>query len=162
MSSIKPENTVENWYVEATHPLPNLPSIDEAYIKLASPSKWIEWRSSDFAKGKNTALDGAKEPFKQSNKNQVKLGPITITIEYTEVTKTSDELIIDTIGTAFFGFMKSRLRFHIYKDLQTGKFVGKAQENPTSMKWIFPSPKKIEMEHVTMFKELDALYAIKE
>ena len=147
----------EEWTVEVDVPLPHCPSAQAAYEKLASPTKWKEWRSSEFVKIKCQAGKGVSEPVKTNDEWFFYPFIFTFTNKAIEAEATDDTAVMDAVGRGLFGLMHARLRFDVYKN-DKGEWMGKAREKHMRGRWMFPKDDVIRGEHRTMFQELDKLF----
>jgi hypothetical protein len=152
-----PADSVE-WRVEVIQPMPDVTDLQEAISMCASPNKMKERRSSKFMKVTITPSGDAKEPFKQGDEYYCSLGPIKIASHVLESSSSEEgPCVVDTSARGLCGLLKVRLRFTIYKN-EAGVLCGKAQEAHLGMKFLFPAPATVELEHRTMFEEHNEVF----
>ena len=147
------------WFVTVEEPMPDCPSCEAAFRKVAAPTKMKEWRTSEFAKAKIALKEGVKEPLKTDDEYAASFGPFSFQMKVLEAVTSDDvdgEFVLDTTGTGCCGLVTGRLRFSVYK--KDGVVTGKAQEKPSGCSCVFPSKTKMEKEHTTMFQELNGTF----
>lgn len=152
MAASTPASEVD-WLVTVEEPMPDCPDCQAAFAKIASPSKYGDWRSSLVAKAKVTIVPPAVEPMKTDDEMKSRFGCITSSATVVESKSTEDDCVFDIFGQCCCGLAKGRLRFEIYK--KDGVVTGKVQEKQYGCSCLLPPKGTVEKEHRTMLKELN-------
>ena len=154
-----------DWTVTVTEPLPDCPSIEAGWERIATQTKWGEWRSESKMRGKDvttSVVPPATEPLQVGDKYVVKVGKfIKICCRVLESlgTATGDdgEMVFDAMGLALGGVVRARFRFTIFRD-DDGMVMARAQEKITSLPFLVPSKETLESEHRHTFRDLNRSY----
>ena len=153
------ENAETDWTVTVTEPLPNCPSVQEAWKKIATLTKWPEWRSESKMRGKGvvtTLVPPATEPLKADDEYTVHVGLMKIHCRVLE-SGGNEKMVFDSTGLALCGLVKARFRFTIM--LKDGVVEARAQEKISSLACLMPPKQTLENEHRHTFKELNASFS---
>lgn len=155
-----------DWTVTVTEPLPNCPSVEACWEKLATQTKWGEWRSPSKLRGKDiatTVVPPATEPLRIGDEYVVSVGRFMKircrVIESSSPGSTSaegGETVFDATGVALGGIVKARFRFTAFRG-EGGVVMARAQEKMTimSLSLLAPSRETLEAEHRHTFKDLN-------
>lgn len=153
-----------DWTVIVTVPLPNCPSVEAGWAKIATQTKWNEWRSESKMRGKDvvtTVVPPATEPLKAGDQYVVKIGRfMKIRCRVIEssssdaITGKDEQMVFDASGVALCGIVNARFRFTIFRD-EEGVVMARAQEKIRSLSWLTPSQDTLENEHRHTFKDLN-------
>ena len=156
-----------DWTVTVTEPLPDCPSVEACWEKLAIQTKWGEWRSASKMRSKDivtTLVPPATEPLKTGDEYVVRVGRfMRISCRVLEssspgnATAAGGEAVFDATGVALGGIVKARFRFTIFRG-DDGVVMARAQERIMSWSLIAPSRETLEGEHRHTFKDLNASF----
>jgi hypothetical protein len=152
------------WTVTVVEPLTNCPSIEAAWERIATQTKWGEWRSESKMRGKNvttTVVPPATEPLKNGDEYVVKVGWfMKIHCRVLESSSPGadfgedSEMVFDAMGVALGGIINARFRFTIFRG-KDGVVMARAQERITSLPLITPSKETLANEHRHTFRDLN-------
>ena len=153
-----------DWSVTVTRPLPNCPSIKAGWERIATQTKWGEWRSESKMRGKDvitTVVPPATEPLKTGDEYIVRVGRFMkihcFVIESSSPSTVSDkegEMIFDAMGNAMGGLVNARFRFTVFRG-EDGVVIARAQEKIMSLPFLAPPKDTLECEHRHTFKNLN-------
>ncbi len=153
-----------SWTVTVVEPLPDCPSVQAGWERIASQTRWGEWRSESKMRGKDvatTVVPPATEPLKTGDEYVVKVGRFMAircrVLESSSPGTTSGEdgeMVFDAIGVAFGGLVNARFRFSVFRD-KDGVVTARAQEKMTSLPLLAPWKGTLESEHRHTFKDLN-------
>lgn len=155
--------TATSWTVTVTEPLPDCPSIEAAWVRIATQTKWHEWRSESKMRGRSvmtTVVPPATEPLRTGDKYIVKIrGPMKIRCRVLESSTPGtggedEEMVFDAAGVALGGLVRARFRFTVFRG-EDGVVMARAQEKITSLPVFSPSKQDLENEHRHTFKDLN-------
>jgi hypothetical protein len=156
--------TAVDWMVTITEPLPDCPSVRAGWEKIATQSKWSEWRSESKMRGQDvitTVIPPATEPLQAGDEYVVKIGKyIKIRCRVLESSSPDtppgqdDEMVFDAKGTALGGIVRARFRFTVFSD-EGGMVMACAQEKIVSLPFFVPSKETLEGEHKHTFRDLN-------
>lgn len=161
-AKVSPDNI--DWTVTVTEPLPNCPSIAAAWERIATQTKWGEWRSESKMRGKDvttTVIPPAMEPLKMGDEYFVRVGSF-MKIRCRVIESSSpdtaagrdDEIVFDAIGVAMGGLVNARFRFTVFMG-RDDVVMARAQEKIMSLPFLAPSKETLESEHRHTFKNLN-------
>ncbi len=153
-----------DWTVTVTETLPNCPSVKAAWERIATQTKWGEWRLESKMRGKDvvtTIVPPTTEPLKEGGEYIVSVGK-KMKIHCRVVESSSPdasfseegELVFDAIGVAMGGIVNARFRFTIFRD-EDGVVMARAQEKIMSLPFLAPPKETLESEHRHTFKNLN-------
>ena len=151
-----------DWTVSVTESLPDCPSPKAGWEKIATQTKWGEWRAESKMRGKNittSVVPPATEPLQTGDKYVVKVGRILrIRCRVLEssgiVTSDGGDLVFDAMGSALGGLVRARFRFTIFRG-EDGMIMARAQEKIMSLPFLVPSKETLECEHRQTFTDLN-------
>ena len=153
-----------DWSVTVIEPLPNCPSVEAGWERIATQTKWGEWRSESKMRGKDvatTAVPPATEPLKTGDEYIVKVGKfMKIRCRVLEssslgaATGEDGEMVFDAMGVTLGGIVNARFRFTVFKG-KDGVIMARAQEKMMSLPLLTPSKGTLENEHRHTFKDLN-------
>jgi hypothetical protein len=151
-----------DWTVTVTEPLPDCPSIEAGWERIATQTRWGEWRSESKMRGMDvttSVVPPATEPLQAGDKYIVKVGRfmrIRCRVLESSGTATSEdgEMVFDATGVALGGIVKARFRFTIFKD-DDGIVMARAQEKIVSLPFLAPPKQTLESEHRHTFRDLN-------
>jgi hypothetical protein len=113
-----------DWMVTVTEPLPDCPSVEAGWERIATQSAWGEWRSESKMRGRDvitTVVAPATEPLRAGDEYVVKVGRwMKIRCRVLEssspgaATGESGEMVFDATGTALGGMVRARFRFTVF------------------------------------------------
>jgi hypothetical protein len=153
-----------DWTVTVIEPLPNCPSVEAGWERIATQTGWEEWRSESKMRGKQvstTVVPPATEPLKTGDEYIVKVGRLMrIRCRVVEssslgaVSGDDSEMVFDAMGVALGGMVNARFRFTVFRD-KDGVVMARAQEKMLSLPLLTPSKRTLENEHRHTFKDLN-------
>jgi hypothetical protein len=150
-----------DWTVNVTEPLPDCPSVEACWEKLATQSTWGEWRSASKMRGKDivtTIVPPATEPLKTGDEYVVRVGRFMEircrVLESCSPGTTTAEAVFDATGVALGGIVKARFRFTVFKG-EDGVVMARAQERIMTWSLLAPSRDTLEDEHRHTFRDLN-------
>ncbi len=153
-----------DWTVTVIEPLPNCPSVEAGWERLATQTKWGEWRSASKMRGDDvvtTVVPPASEPLKTADEYVVNVGRFMkircCVLESSSPGTASGnggEGVFDATGVALGGVVKARFRFTVFRG-EDGVVMARAQEKIMSLSLLAPSRETLENEHKHTFKELN-------
>jgi hypothetical protein len=153
-----------NWTVTIIEPLPDCPSIEAGWERIATQTKWGEWRSESRMRGKDVAtslVPPATEPLKTGDEYVVKVGRamkihcrVLQSSSPCAATDEDHEMVFDAMGVALGGIVKARFRFTVFRG-EDGTVMARAQENIKSLPFFTPPKETLESEHRHTFKDLN-------
>lgn len=153
-----------DWTVTVIEPLPNCPSVEAGWERIATQTKWGEWRSESKMRGKEvttTVVPPATEPLKTGNEYIVKVGRfMKIRCRVLEspslgtASGEDDGMVFDAMGVALGGIVNARFRFTVFTG-KDGMVMARAQEKMISLPLLAPSKGSLESEHRHTFKDLN-------
>ena len=156
--------TAVDWMVTVTEPLPDCPSVLAGWEKIATQSKWGEWRSESKMRGQDvitTVVPPATEPLQAGDEYIVKVGKfMKIRCRVVESsspdtpTGDDDEMVFDAKATALGGIVRARFRFTVFRD-EDGTVMARAQEEIVSLPFFVPPKETLESEHKHTFRDLN-------
>lgn len=153
-----------DWPVTVIEPLPNCPGVEAGWEKIATQTKWGEWRSESRMRGKEvatTVVPPATEPLKTGDEYIVKVGSfMKICCRVLESSSPGTdagedgEMVFDAMGVALGGIVNARFRFTVFRS-KDGVVMARAQEKIMSLPFLVPSRGTLESEHRHTFKDLN-------
>lgn len=152
-----------DWTVTITEPLPDCPSVEAGWERIATQTRWSEWRSESKMRGKDVAtsvVPPATEPLKTGDEYVVKVGRfMKIRCRVLESSSpgtatADDEMVFDATGVALGGIVKARFRFTIFRG-EDGTITARAQEKIMSLPFLTPAKETLESEHRHTFTDLN-------
>ena len=153
-----------DWTVTVTEPLPDCPSVEAGWQRIATQTTWGKWRSESKMRGKDvttTIVPPAKEPLQAGDEYIVKVGRL-MSIRC-RVLETSDPgtgtgedggMVFDAMGVTLGGIVNARFRFTVFRG-EDGLIMARAQEKMMSLPLLTPSKKTLESEHRHTFRDLN-------
>ena len=152
------------WRVTVTEPLPDCPSVQAGWARIATQSTWGEWRSESKMRGRDvvtTVVPPATEPLRAGDEYVVRIGRwMTIRCRVLEssspdvAASENGEMVFDARGTAMAGMVRARFRFTIFRS-ESGMVMARAQETIASLPFFRPSTDLLEREHRHTFRDLN-------
>jgi hypothetical protein len=157
--------TAVDWTVTVTEPLPDCPSVQAAWERLATQSTWGTWRSESRMRGWDvvtTVVPPATEPLRNGDGYVVKVGRfLTIRCRVLEspgdATEEHGERVFDATGVALGGLVRARFRFTVFRG-DDGVVMARAQERIASLPLVGPSKETLANEHRHTFRDLNASF----
>lgn len=151
-----------DWTITVTEPLPDCPSIEAGWERIATQTKWGEWRSESKMRGKDvttSVVPPATEPLQAGDEYVVKVGrsmKIRCRVLESSVTATGEdgEMVFDATGLALGGVVRVRFRFTIFRG-DDGMVIARAQEKIMSLPFLVPPKETLESEHRHTFRDLN-------
>ncbi len=153
-----------DWTVTVIEPLPDCPSVEVGWERIATQTRWGEWRSESKMRGKEvatTVVPPATEPLKTGDEYIVKVGRfMKIRCRVLESSSLGTgsgedgEMVFDAMGVALGGIVNARFRFTVFRG-KDGVVMARAQEKITSLPLLAPSRRTLESEHRHTFKDLN-------
>lgn len=153
-----------DWTVTVIEPLPDCPSVEAGWEKIATQTRWGEWRTESKMRGKEvatTVVPPATEPLKTGDQYIVKVGRFMEircrVLESSSLgTASGDdgEMIFDAMGVALGGIVNARFRFTVFRG-KDGVVMARAQEKMMSLPLLAPSKATLESEHRHTFNDLN-------
>ena len=167
--SQQPDNAARDmdWTITVDEPLPDCPSVRAGWERIATQTKWGEWRSESKMRGKNvttTVVPPSAEPLETGAEYVVKVGRLmkircrVIESPYRSTGAGGDgEMVFSAKGVALAGIVKAHFRF-IFSRAEDGTIMGRAQEKFVSLPFISPSKETLENEHKHTLRDLNASF----
>lgn len=153
-----------DWTVTVIEPLPNCPSVEAGWQRIATQTKWGKWRSESKMRGKDvitTIVPPAREPLMTGDEYVVKVGRfLKIHCRVLESSSLGtgiakdDEMVFDATGLALGGIVNARFRFTVFRG-EDGVVMARAQEKMISLPLLAPSKGTLESEHRHTFRDLN-------
>ena len=145
------------WTVQVVEPLPHCPSVEAGWARIATQSKWGEWRTESKMRGKDvatTVVPPATEPLKAGDEYLVKVNRF-MKIRCTVLESSGDgERVFDAMGVALGGLLTARFRFTVFRG-EGDIVMARAQEKLISLPMLLPAKETLESEHRRTFKDLN-------
>ena len=152
------------WNVTVVEALPNCPSVEAGWRRIATQTKWGNWRSESKMRGKDvttTIVPPAREPLKTGDEYIVKVGRLMSircrVLESSSIGTGTDrdgEMVFDAMGVALGGIVNARFRFTVFRG-EDGVVMARAQERIRSLPLLTPSKRTLESEHRHTFRDLN-------
>lgn len=153
-----------HWMAEVTEALPDCTSIQAAWERIATQSKWGEWRSESKMRGPNvttTVVPPATEPLKTGDEYIARVGKL-MKIHCRVLESSADdaapddleEMVFDAQGTSLGGLVRARFRFTVFRG-EEGEVMARAQERIDSLPFLVPPKETLEDEHRHTFRDLN-------
>ena len=153
-----------DWTVTVIEPLPDCPSVEAAWLKIATQTEWGEWRTESKMRGKDvttTVIPPATEPLKTGDAYVVNVGRLMKircrVLESSSPCAASGqdaEMAFDALGVAMGGMVNARFRFTIFGG-NNGVVMARAQEKIMAPPILAPSKETLEGEHRHTFRDLN-------
>ena len=153
-----------DWTVWVVESLPDCPSVEACWEKLATQTTWGEWRSASKLRGEDivtTLVPPATEPLKAGDEYVVSVGRFMRircrVLESSSPDTTAADggvAVFDASGVALGGIIKARFRFTVFRG-EDGVVMARAQERFKSLPLLAPSRETLEDEHRHTFKDLN-------
>jgi hypothetical protein len=164
---VTPAPNEEKWTVTVTEPLPDCPSVEAGWERIATQTTWGEWRSASKIRGDDvttTIVAPAVEPLKAGDEYVVHVGRfMKIRCRVVEssspgtATGSGGEMVFDATGRALGGIVDARFRFTVFRG-EDGVVTARAQEKMKSLPLVAPSAATLENEHRHTFRDLNASF----
>jgi hypothetical protein len=156
-----------DWTVTVTQPLPECPSVEAAWERIATQTRWGEWRSASKMRGKDVAttlVPPAVEPLTAGDEYVVRVGRfLKIRCRVLEssspgtASAPGGEMVFDAMGRALGGIVDARFRFTVFRG-GDGVVTARAQEKIRSLAVLGPSAAALENEHRHTLRDLNASF----
>lgn len=155
-----------DWTVTVTEPLPDCPSVEVCWEKLATQTTWGEWRSASKMRGKDVVtslVPPAMEPLAKGDEYVVRVGRFmrircrVLESSGGDPTAAGEAAVFDAMGVALGGLVKARFRFTVFRG-EDGVVMGRAQERIMSLSLLAPAIETLEAEHRHTFRDLNASF----
>ena len=156
-----------DWTVMVTEPLPDCPSVAAGWERIATQTKWGEWRSESKMRGKGVTISvvpPATEPLQAGDEYVVNVGrKLRIRCQVLEsagaATGEDAEMVFDATGVALGGVVRARFRFTVFRG-DDGIVMARAQERITTLPFLAPSKATLEREHRHTFRDLNGSFRV--
>lgn len=152
------------WTVTVTEPLPNCPSVKAGWERIATQTRWGEWRSESKLRGAGvttTIVPPAVEPLRAGDEYTVKVSRfMKIRCRVLEsssagpVSGDDGEMVFDAVGVALGGIVDARFRFTVFNGNE-GRVTARAQEKMFTLPFLLPSKQTLEGEHRHTLQDLN-------
>ncbi len=151
------------WTVTVTQALPDCPSVESGWERIATQTGWSEWRSQSKMRGKDVSasvVPPATEPLLTGDEYVVKATRFmkircrVLESPSLDTATAHDEMVFDATGVALAGIVKARFRFTIFRG-QDGTITARAQERIKSLPFFTPPKETLEGEHRHTFTDLN-------
>lgn len=150
-----------DWTVTVVELLPDCPSPKQAWEKIATQTRWNEWRSESKMRGKGVVtrlVPPAQEPLQARDEYIVSVGIMKIHCQVIDSQNLhSHEWVFDAKARALCGLVKARFRYTFHRN-ESGVIVAKAQEQIKSLTCLMPLKSDLEAEHHHTFRDLNASF----
>ncbi len=155
--------------ITAIEPLANCLSVEAGWERIATQTRWGEWRSESKTRGKRvstTVVPPATEPLKTGDEYIAKVGRfMEIHCRVLESSSAGiaagedDEMVFDAMGVALGGIVRARFRFTVFRG-KDGVVMARAQERIKSLPFLTPPKETLESEHRRTFKDLNKSFLL--
>lgn len=161
--SVTKAATAIDWMAEVTEPLPDCPSVRAGWERIATQSKWGEWRFESKMRGPNvttTVVPPATEPLKTGDEYVARIGKFmkihcrVLESSADDTPREGEEMVFDAKGTSLGGLVKARFRFTVFRG-EDGVVMARAQERIDSLSFLVPPKETLENEHRHTFRDLN-------
>ncbi len=151
------------WTTTVTARLPDCPSVRAGWERLATQTRWPEWRSASEMRSVDVAttlLPPATEPLSAGDEYVVRVSRfMNIRCRVLESFGGSEseprpEAVFDAVGLTLGGLVRARFRFTLFTT-EDGTVVARAQEKVDSPSFLSPDRKKLAREHEHTFRDLN-------
>lgn len=155
-----------DWTTTVTEPLPDCPSVEAAWERLATQTRWPEWRSASEMRSADvvtTLVSPATEPLRAGDEYVVSVSRfmrIRCRVLESSVGRTpgpDGEMVFDAVGVALGGLVKARFRFTLFRG-HDGTVMARAQEKVDSPSVFAPKKETLANEHKHTFRDLNASF----
>lgn len=155
------------WTVTVVEPLPNCPSVEAGWERLATQTRWGEWRSESKLRGPGvttTLVPPAAEPLKAGDEYVVKVSRFMRircrVLESSRGASAGDdgEMVFDAVGVVLGGVVNARFRFTVFNDTE-GRVTARAQEKMFTLPFLLPSKQTLDGEHRHTLQDLNASFS---
>ena len=152
-----------DWSVTVTQPLPDCPSVESGWERIASQTSWSEWRSESKMRSKDVStsvVPPATEPLLTGDEYVVKIRRFmrircrVLESPSSGIATADDEMVFDATGVTLGGIVKARFRFTIFRG-EDGTITARAQERIRTLPFFTPSKESLESEHRRTFTDLN-------
>lgn len=169
----------ECWTITVTEPLPDCPSVQAGWERIATQTTWSQWRSESRMRGSNvttTVVPPATEPLTTGDEYVVQVNRLlkircrVVESPYPATAGGKDgrtgqdshdgldgEMVFSATGVALAGIVRARFRFAVFRAAD-GTVMGRAQEKLVSIPLLSPSREILEAEHRHTLRELNASF----
>jgi hypothetical protein len=153
--------TAVAWTVTVTEPLPDCPSVEAGWRRIATQTTWGQWRT-DSAMRKDvttSVVPPATEPLQAGDQYVVAVGRflrIRCRVVESSATPTNadGEMVFEATGVALAGVVRAHFRFTIFRG-EDGLVMARAQEKIVLPKFLAPAEETLEREHRHTFADLN-------
>ena len=166
-AALAPPTDVD-WTVTVVEPLPDCPSVEAGWERLATQTRWGEWRSESKMRGPGvtpTLVPPATEPLKAGDEYIVKVSRfMTIRCRVLESSPSATTvgegggMVFDEVGVVMGGVVNARFRFTVFNDTE-GMVTARAQEKMFTLPFLLPSRETLESEHRHTLQDLNASFS---
>jgi hypothetical protein len=156
------------WTVTVVEPLPDCPSVEAGWERLATQTRWGDWRSESKLRGPGlttTLVPPATEPLKAGDEYIVKVSRfMTIRCRVLESSSAGaaagndGAMVFDAVGVVLGGVVNARFRFTVFPDHE-GMVTARAQEKMFTLPFLRPSKETLESEHRHTLQDLNASFS---
>jgi hypothetical protein len=150
--------------VTVIEPLPDCPSVQAGWERIATQTKWDEWRSESKVRSKDvttSVVPPATEPLQAGDRYVVKIGrSMRIHCRVLESSPPStntgrdDEMVFNAKGVALGGLIRARFRFTVFRG-EDGMVMARAQEKIASLPFLVPPKATLVSEHRHTMRDLN-------
>jgi hypothetical protein len=166
-AAIAPPTEVE-WMVTVTEPLPDCPSVEAGWERIATQTRWGEWRSESTLRGPGvttTLVPPAAEPLRAGDEYLVTVSRfMTIRCRVLESSHAGplegdgNEMVFDAVGVVLGGVVNARFRFTVFTG-DEGTVTARVQERMFTAPFLLPSTQTLESEHRHTLRELNRSFS---
>jgi hypothetical protein len=138
------------WVITVKEKLPDAPSPEAVFVKLASPTTWKDWRSES---NQASLAEGVTEPIPTGGNYSLKIGFLWVNVDVTSCSN----MCFETKGSAFFGLVQATGKFSVKKE--GADIVVELEERQTG--WIKPPKDGAIRANKLMIEELNKSFQTK-
>ena len=156
-SADEPLPSEDDWDVQVVCLLPGCKSLEETWVRMASPSKYREWTDIEFAvKSKIVLPEDVQEPLAAGCEYSASIGPLTVPVKVMESKCDTTLAVFEVSASSLSGMVANRFRTTVWK-ASDGKFYARTQEKFDSGRFLANSDEHIRGEHLKLLHGLKAV-----
>jgi diacylglycerol kinase family enzyme len=147
----------EDWDVEFTMELHDCLSIEDAFSRVASPSKMKDWTTMEFARNCVVTLpDGMEEPLKKGDEYLLTVGSLKGLAKVSLFETSSAKCVFEVSGSMLWNMVQNKFRTTIYQ--KDGIIYGMTQEKFVKGRPLANGDEHVRKQHETMLRDLNSVF----